>query len=88
MLRNEEGRDTDSNIKKEIEDVKALKIPLTKLAESPKASLDSIINQKPYKITAYFVFNHSGFQPSIPEDKRMFDWHLVFVEVIHRTKDE
>lgn len=87
MLRHEEGRETDDNIQMEIKDVAAMMIPLTTLANCPKTSINSILNQKPYKITAYFVFNQPGFEPSIPEANRMFDWRFIYLEVMHRTAD-
>jgi len=65
----------------EISDVVTLKVSLSTLADCPKASQMTLINQKLYKVTAYFVSNHRGFEPKMPPEKRMFDWHFVYVEV-------
>ena len=32
--------------------------------------------------------NYPGFEPSIPETSRMFDWHFVYLEVVHRVADQ
>ena len=80
-LRHEEGRNDDNKIEMELPDVGPLGVSLSTLADCPKASQMTLINQKLYKVTAYFVSNHRGFEPKMPRDQRMFDWHFVYVEV-------
>jgi len=68
--------------------VASLKISLATLADCPKTSRTTLINQKPYKVTAYFVSNQRGFEPQLPQGQRMFDWHFVYLEVAHRSTDQ
>ena len=58
------------------------------LADCPKTSQMTLINQKLYKVTANFVPNQRGFEPKIPEDQRIFDWHFIHIEVSQRSKDQ
>ena len=67
MLRHEEGRWDDHRVQTELTDVAALKISLATLADCPKTSRTTLINQKPYKVTAYFVSNQRGFEPALPQ---------------------
>ena len=46
----------------------------------------SIINQKLYKVTAYFVANVRNFEPK--QAQRIFDWHFVFLEIAQRSVDQ
>jgi len=57
LLRHEEGRSDDQKIKLEITDVTALKVSLATLAECLKVSQLTLVNQRLYKVTAYFVKN-------------------------------
>lgn len=88
ILRQEEGRGDDQNIQMELRDVLSLQVPLATLASSPKASQVTVINQKLYKVTAYFVAGHPGFQPSVALANRLFEWHFIYVEVAHRQSDQ
>jgi len=72
----------------EIKDVAGLQIDLPTLADCPKTSQMTLINQKLYKVTAHFVSNHRGFSPKMPSDARIFEWHFVYVEVAHRANDQ
>ena len=45
----------------------------------------SIINQKEYKVTAYFVQNVRGFEPKLPQT--IYEWHFVFLEIAQRSVD-
>ena len=88
MLRQLEGREDDDKIDMEIKDVSTLNISLLTLADCPKTSQMTLINQKLYKVTAHFVSNHRGFDPKMPSDSRIFEWHFVYVEVAHRANDQ
>jgi hypothetical protein len=48
----------------------------------------TLINQKLYKVTANFVSNDRGFEPCIPDERRIFDWHFIHIEVSQRSKDQ
>jgi len=39
-------------------------------------------------VTAYFVKSHRGFEPKLPQEQRMFDWHFMYIEVAHRRSDQ
>lgn len=67
MLRHEEGRNDDGKIEMELPHVASLQISLVTLADCPKTSQMTLINQKLYKVTANFVSNQRGFEPKIPE---------------------
>ena len=88
MLRQLEGREDDDKINMEIKDVSSMSISLLTLADCPKTSQMTLINQKLYKVTAHFVSNHRGFEPKMPKDLRIFEWDFVFIEVAHRANDQ
>jgi hypothetical protein len=88
MLRQLEGREDDDKIQMEIKDVSTLNISLITLADCPKSSQMTLINQKLFKVTAHFVSNHRGFEPKMPSNTRIFEWHFVYVEVSHRANDQ
>lgn len=48
----------------------------------------ALINQKLYKVTAYFVSGHRGFEPKMASESRMFEWQFIYVEVSHRASDQ
>ena len=87
MLRHEEGRDDDGKVEMELRNVASLKIALTTLAGCPKTSQMTLLNQKLYKVTAYFVKAQRGFEPKLPQSQRMFDWHFAYIEVAQRSSD-
>lgn len=87
MLRTLEGREDDNKIEMEIKDVSILNVSLLTLADCPKTSQMTLINQKLYKVTAHFVSNHRGFEPKMPSEARIFEWHFVYLEVAHRAND-
>jgi hypothetical protein len=66
LLRHEEGRSDDHKIDMELKNVQALQVSLAALAECKKASQMTLINQKLYKVTAYFVKQHRDFKPKTP----------------------
>lgn len=80
-LRHEEDRHDENAIEMEIPDIETLKVSLTTLALSPKESQMSLINQKLYKVNAFFVNNHASFEPKSNASLRIFDWHFVYVEI-------
>ena len=88
ILRQLDGRDDDNKIEMEIKDVSSLSISLLTLSDCPKTSQMTLINQKLYKVTAHFVSNHRSFEPKMPADHRIFEWHFVYIEVAHRANDQ
>jgi hypothetical protein len=66
----------------------SLKVSLATLASCQKASRMTVVNQKLYKVTAYFVSSQRGFEPSVPAAQRIFDWHFMYIEVAHRQSDQ
>ena len=84
-LRQLEGRNDDNNIARELPNVVPLKVPLETLAQAPKTSQMTLVNSKLYKITAYFLSNIRGFEPSVKEP--IFPWHFIYLEVSLRSMD-
>ena len=71
----------------ELRDVASLKIALIALAGCQKTSQMTLLNQKVYKVTAYFVKGQKEFEPKLPPSQRMFDWQFVYIEVAQRSSD-